>query len=225
MKLKLNYLAFLLLMSIAFSSCKNDSISEQDFIEAQKKIDQELAAQFEAEKILIENYVDTAFGSLAVEDTVTVQFEYINKIIKRGYWYEILSPATNNDYVYKGQILYSNYGPYFAPILPKVKLQYTAKNIKGIIVQADTIEGGTVYDLNAPNSTVINSVWRTTILPYIIKFNSENQRVKGFTSTGLQEGNKIRVITPSYWAFGKNAQGSIPANSILIYEFTIIDIK
>ena len=154
---------------------------------------------------------------------MTVSVHYLWKKNKRGLWYQVLETPTDNAYEYKGQLVNSYYGYYFAPILPKVKLKYTAKLLDGTIVQKD-LEGST-YDLATTSNTIFNSAWQISFVPYIIKHNGENKVVNGLTTQGLKKGSKIKVITPSYWAFEKKKVGEIPANSPLVYEFEVLEIQ
>lgn len=46
----------------------------------------------------------------------------------------------------------------------------------------------------------------------------------GLLEKGLQEGDKIRFIMPSYWGYGPNAQQGVPANSPLYFEIEVLEI-
>ncbi len=53
-----------------------------------------------------------------------------------------------------------------------------------------------------------------------------NQLIKGW-QLGLQlikKGGKIKLFLPPSLAYGSNAVGTIPANSILIFEVSLIDV-
>jgi FKBP-type peptidyl-prolyl cis-trans isomerase FkpA len=39
----------------------------------------------------------------------------------------------------------------------------------------------------------------------------------------INRGGKVRVIVPSYLAFGKNGQGNIPPNEVIVSEITVFD--
>lgn len=41
----------------------------------------------------------------------------------------------------------------------------------------------------------------------------------------IKKGGKIRLFVPSVYAYGPQAQGSIPANSILDFDIDLIDVK
>jgi len=228
MKKLLNLLCVALLGTVTLASCNNNNDNFQNDADAALRADKALDSLFSAEALKIKAYVNaSADFKDAIEDTVTVRFQYLQKTIKRGLWYKVTSPATSDTYEYKGQIVnYMGY-PYFVPTLPKVKLKYTAKLLDGTIVQKDP-EGST-YDLNtmsqANNPTVYNNAWRYSFLPYLIKYNGKDEIVGGLTAKGLKKGNKFKVVTPSYWAFGGRKVGDIPANSPLVYEFEVLEIE
>lgn len=41
----------------------------------------------------------------------------------------------------------------------------------------------------------------------------------------IQKGGKIRLIVPSYYAYGTSQNGSIPANSVLDFDIELIDVE
>jgi len=41
----------------------------------------------------------------------------------------------------------------------------------------------------------------------------------------IQKGGTIRLVIPSYYGYGNRATGSIPANSILDFNITLVDVK
>ena len=225
MKKLLNILCLVILGTGLTTSCsKNDNFNEEAIKQAGIKADKQLDSIFTDERLRIEQYVSNNFQT-PVEDTVTVAYQYIDKKIKRGLWYEIVSEPTDDSYEYKGQQVNSGYGYYyFAPVLPTVKIKYTAKLISdGTIVQSDV--NGSTYNLSTTGSTIFNQAWKFAFVPYKIQYNGEPQEFGGLTANGLKKGSIIRVVTPSYWAFGSNKNGNIPANSPLVYEFEVLEIN
>lgn len=229
MKKLSNLLCIALLGVFTLTSCNNNNDDFQNDTEAALKADKALDSLFSAEAVKIKAYINasTDFKD-AVEDTITVRFQYLQKTIKRGLWYKVINPATSDAYEYKGQIVNYNGFPYFVPTLPKVKLKYTAKLLDGTVVQKDV--DGSTYDLNTMSQsnmppTVYNNAWRYSFLPYLIKYNGKDEIVGGLTAKGLKKGNKFKVITPSFWAFGNRKVGDIPTNSPLVYEFEVLEIE
>jgi len=41
----------------------------------------------------------------------------------------------------------------------------------------------------------------------------------------IQPGGKIRLLIPSVWAYGPNASGGIPANSVLDFDIELLNIN
>ncbi|WP_395803332.1 FKBP-type peptidyl-prolyl cis-trans isomerase [Daejeonella sp.] len=41
----------------------------------------------------------------------------------------------------------------------------------------------------------------------------------------IQKGGKIRLLIPSNYAYGRNAAGQIPANSVLDFDIELTDVK
>ncbi|MBO9672790.1 MAG: FKBP-type peptidyl-prolyl cis-trans isomerase [Sphingobacteriaceae bacterium] len=41
----------------------------------------------------------------------------------------------------------------------------------------------------------------------------------------IQKGGKIRLIIPSYFAYGRSSSGTVPANSILDFTITLTDVQ
>jgi FKBP-type peptidyl-prolyl cis-trans isomerase FkpA len=41
----------------------------------------------------------------------------------------------------------------------------------------------------------------------------------------IQKGGKVRVLIPSYFAYGNQALGKVPANSVLDFTIDLIDVK
>lgn len=219
--------------AVVFVSCnsKNEYDIEAErarILEQEKLID----AQLSKEAIEIEDYVQANFGSEAKADSVLYPFYVLEKKVKRGFWYKVLTtPTEEHDKAYTWELTTSGNSYIAKPA--KVKLKYTAKLLDGTVVESDS-EGST-YDIPpfANQSKVFNAAWYYSFIPYSIKNNSNNIALGGFTEKGLKQGSVIRVVTPSIYAYGsvaKKADGTtflkdIPANSPLVYEFEVLSIQ
>ena len=222
MKKLFKLMTIALVGSLVFTSCKDNDLDLETGKEANLKAEKKLDSLFSAEKIKIEKYVTDNFTN-AIEDTVSVSYQYLGKKIKRGLWYEILSAPTDDSFEYTGKFVSSYYGSYFTANLPKVKLKYTAKLLDGTVVQQES--EGSLFDLSTMSATTYNNVWEMSFVPYSIKYNGNTQITNGLTAKGLKKGSKIRVISPSYWAFYNKSTDKIPAYSPLVYEFEILSIE
>lgn len=207
------------LMAFTFTSC-NESIDvdyEQQILEQEKAID----SLFTLERAKIEDYVDTHFGANAVEDTTKINFQYLDKTIKRGIWYEIISPSTDDSYEYKLNAAQNGV------VYPTWKLKYKVNLLTSETPVFSDLEGSN-YSLNAINSNnIFTQAWVIALFPAKYKVNGQDINYVGLTKDGVKKGAKIRVIVPSYYAYG--AQGlsakNIPANSPLVYEFEVLEIQ
>lgn len=199
--------------SFALSSCSNNDTFdyEGEYLKQEKTLDSLLSAQ----KVKIEAYKNE-FMPNAIEDTLTNNFTYLNKKVKRGIWYKMETPSTDNTYSYS----LNSTGTAIA--YPKLKLKYTAKLLNNTVVESDL--EGTDYNL-AVTSTKITSIWYISFFPYSVKFNANDIILGGLTKDGLKKGSKFKVITPSYYAYGSSSQTNIPANSPLVYEYEVLEIS
>lgn len=205
------------LMAFTFTSC-NESIDvdyEQQILEQEKAIDSLLTL----ERTKIEDYVDANFSN-PKEDTVRVKYSLLEKgSVKRGIWYEILSEPTDNTYEYKAVNTQQLTAPTF-------KAKYTAKLLNGTVVQSDL--DGSQYSFTSNSNNVFNNAWYFAFFPYAVKFNGVDVKINGLgglTKDGLKKGSKIRLVTPSLWAFGGNTINNIPPNSPLVYEIEVLEIQ
>lgn len=202
------------LSTFMFSSCMDkgdDTDYDAEVLKAEKQLDSLLSAQ----KIKIEAYKNE-FMPTAVEDSLTLNLNRLNKKVKRGIWYSVVNEPTDNAYTYS---LTSSGN---ALTYPKLKLKYTAKLLNNTVVESDLL--GSDYNLGI-QSNKITSIWLTSFFPYSIKFNGSDAVIGGLTKNGLKKGSKFKVITPSYLAYGSSSQATIPANSPLVYEFEVLEIN
>ncbi|MCA5003877.1 FKBP-type peptidyl-prolyl cis-trans isomerase [Sphingobacterium bovistauri] len=217
MKYLFSILSVAALLATTFTACnKSDDF---DYEEYYKQQEQAVDSLLSAEKLKIENYVDEHFDN-PIEDTVSIKYSYLSKkTAKRGIWYEILSQPTDNTYEYKATSSQQL-------TVPTLKLKYTAKLLNGTVVQSD-LQGGQ-YSFSSNSNNLFNQAWHFAFFPYTVKFNAIDVKIHGLgglTKDGLKKGSKIRVITPSLWAFGGTKVGDIPANSPLVYEFEVLEIQ
>ncbi|GGH05912.1 hypothetical protein FAZ19_04495 [Sphingobacterium alkalisoli] len=204
------------IVATTFTSCMEKDDTDYDAIYLREE--QIIDSIFSAQKLVIEDYVDMHFDN-AKEDTIKLTYRYLNKSIKRGIWFEVLSEPTDDTYEYKVNPN-STQG---APIYPKWKLKYKASLLNGTVVQEDS--EGTEYSFNTNNPNVYNNAWFISFIPYSLKYSGKDFIYEGLTKNGLKKGSKFRMVTPSYFAFASTAKDKIPANSPLVYEFEVLEIE
>lgn len=91
---------------------------------------------------------------------------------------------------------------------PRVKVNYVGRLLDGTVFD----EGeDTFFDLQ----TLVGS-WHVVFFP---------GAQGGLLEKGLQVGDKIRFVMPSYWGFGPEAQPKIPANSPLDFEIEVLELQ
>jgi FKBP-type peptidyl-prolyl cis-trans isomerase len=46
-----------------------------------------------------------------------------------------------------------------------------------------------------------------------------------YAVASMQKGDKLRVLIPSFFGYGNAPQGVIPANSVLVFDLELVDVK
>lgn|SRR5690606_24080813 len=204
------------LAAVTFTSCmKNDD--PIDNTEEYRKIEQRVDSVLTKQKVAIEAYVQNELLN-AVEDTVTINLTYLDKVVKRGIWYQIDAEPTDDSFEY--EVTGSGY------TIPNAKVKYSVKNLEGTTTyKEDTAGSSYVLGGSNANPSVFNQVWQSSFYPYSIDYNGNTMYPKGLTKEGLKKGSKITVVTPSIWAFDTQNVGDIPANTPLVYEFEVVEIN
>lgn len=220
MKTLFRPLLVLAIAAVGFSSCIKDNSSK---IEDQNRQREEtIAASLAADKVKIEAYVaanpSEALGGWR-EDETEYALNLIGKKPKRGFWFEVLELPTEADdeaytYEFEGQGFKA----------PKVKLTYSVELLDGTKVQGEE-NGDFDFSTLSMNSSIYNDTWFVSFFPKSIRWNSQDITTGGLTSKGLKTGSIIRVVAPSFFAFGGRTVGDIPANSPLVYRFEVLSIQ
>ncbi|MBE8722276.1 hypothetical protein C4F40_16240 [Sphingobacterium sp. Ka21] len=189
----------------------------------QRRQEEAIAASLAEDKIKIEKYLldnPSEAPEGWQEDETEYPLTLIEKKPKRGFWFEVLEvPTEEDDEAYTHELSSSG-----GLVAPKVKVTYTASLLDGTEVQGET-NGSFDFATFTSNSSVYNSVWFVSFFPKSIRKDGSDINIGGLTAKGLKKGSKIRVVSPSYWAFGANKVGDIPANSPLVYEFEVLTIE
>lgn len=221
MKALFKPLLVLAFATAAFSSCMKDTSAEDEA--AQRELEAKIHAQFEADaeeiKQFREENLSEAPGGWQEDDT-DFQFPALGKTIKRGFWFELINdPDLDEDETYEYKLTQDLRNI----ALPKIKVTYSVSLLDGEVVQSGENKEIDLATFTS-NSDVFNSVWYFSFIPEIIEYNTDEIPANGLTERGLQKGSHIRVLAPSYFAFGDKKNGDIPANSPLVYEFEVLDI-
>ena len=163
-------------------------------------------SQFESEKPVIKSYANTKFPNMVYSsDTTGIWFEVTNPGIQGSYEYKVIDTVNYNGQPIKGLRL------------PIVTVKYTGKLIPSeSVFDSNQTEAGFTSKLSE-----LIPAWQIAFLPKSVG----SAPFGGLTPKGLQKGSKIRVVTPSAFAYGNRDYGKIPANSPLYFEIEVLDIK
>lgn len=195
---KINVLLLGCMVAVGMSSCIKDDPGPQG-----PTFDEYLQERLLIETPLIEKYVEDN-EIAATEDE------------KTGIWYVLESPGVGDHTYYSG----TSSNP--QAIQTKLVVAYTGKLLNGEVFDelTDPDPAKQYLYLFADNyNNGVITAWQYTFLP---------KEIGGFFPNGLQEGAKVRIITPSPWAYGdKEANGKvrIPANSVLDFSIEVIKLE
>jgi len=151
-------------------------------------------AQYQIEKPIIEEYATTELSNPQFHE-------------ETGIWYQILNPGESGSYEYK---IVNNQIE-----APTITVKYSGWLLNGTKFDENQTDAGFKRSLGG-----VITAWQIAFLPQEI----DGEDIGGLTVEGLQVGSKIRIVTPSYLAYGNQSSGNIPANSPLDFEIEVLDI-
>ncbi|HLQ99905.1 MAG TPA: hypothetical protein VK102_05975 [Sphingobacterium sp.] len=204
MKKVLRLGAIALASVVGLSSCMKD----KDYFDA--------GEQLELEKPIIKAYVDSI---PELEDATLDE--------NTGIWYKVLE---------KGEREPEEGAPYEVQeyqnqnlIAADAVVEYEGRLVEdGTVFDKTTeTEGDTldlILDLNTGQTRHITA-WMLSFLPKEIEFEEETYDYGIIFDEGLRAGDEIRIVTPSFFAYGNTQQGKVPANSPLDFTIKVLDVK
>ncbi|SEN00416.1 FKBP-type peptidyl-prolyl cis-trans isomerase [bacterium A37T11] len=194
---KLNVLLAALVGIISFGACIKGDDNTYD-----------AATQLGIEKPLIEDYI--AQQGL----TGIAQAHKLSDVAGDVIYYVLDNPGTGN-FEYKLDTLNNTVGFRADTLIAK----YTGKLLNGT-----TFGQEENYKFNF-NSTIYG--WAIALGPKTIHQSGglTDYPLNGITENGLQKGGKIRIILPSYYAYGNQSSSVFPANSPMDFTIELTDIK
>lgn len=153
-------------------------------------------AQLELEKPIIEDYVNNHIPE-------AIQHE------NTGIWYVILEEAEEGHEPYEYTI---------HPTAGYINSPDVTINYRGVLLNGTEFDSGNDKRFNLGGLII---AWQMIFLPSEIG----DRQIGGILNQGLQKGMKVRLVTPSLYAYGEHAQGNIPANSPLDFTIEVLDIE
>jgi FKBP-type peptidyl-prolyl cis-trans isomerase FkpA len=154
-------------------------------------------AQYEIEKPIIEEYVKTNYP------TATFHLE-------SGIWYVLEEVGQDDSYTYK---FINAAGAIEAPI---INVNYKGKLLNGTVFDEHSSISGLEFRLDR-----MIEAWQRAFIPSVIA----DTKTIGLTAKGLKKNSKMTIITPSIWGYRNIKVGEIPANSPLVFEIDVVNIK
>ncbi|MFD2742688.1 MULTISPECIES: FKBP-type peptidyl-prolyl cis-trans isomerase [Sphingobacterium] len=151
-------------------------------------------AQLELEKETIRTFAAKEYPN-AIEDTT-------------GIWYELLDTAETATFDYK----FNQNG---TRIYPTATVNYKLFLLNGTEVDSNQSAAGLSFMIS-PQSII--PAWQIAFFPRAVG----NQNHLGLLARGLQPGDSIRIITPSFYAYRNESRPGLPPNSPLIFEIKVL---
>lgn len=212
----------LLCTAVTFSSCMEDNSAENEA--RQRQQEEAIVASLAADETKIDTYLAENPSEAPEgwqEDDREETLPLLGKTITTGIRFEVLAEPTQEDeeaYEYE-------YSTAQGLILPTVRVNYTASLLDGTEVQSGEDERIDFSTFASTSTNIYNDVWIISFFPKSFRENSQDIPYIGLTANGLKKGSKIRVVSPSLWAFGERTVDDIPADSPLVYEFEVLEIE
>ncbi|WP_090970274.1 FKBP-type peptidyl-prolyl cis-trans isomerase [Parapedobacter composti] len=200
---KLNTLVLGFAVAMGLSSCIKDG-------------DQfDPAAQFELERPIVRAYAEANLGNPRFHE-------------ETGIWYEVVAPG---DGAYQYKLVSNPNNPSNRVIeAPDITVIYTGTLVEtDVVVESNDDDGGDKKSLgNVP------AAWQFAFLPEEILYDEDGELLDepikfansgGLTEEGLTAGSVIRIVSPSFYIYGNQSVGSVPANSPMYYEIEVVAIE
>lgn len=162
----------------------------------------DFGAQLEREKPLVKAYAEENFGN-----------PQENK--DYGIWFEVLEQGDPDSYEYK--FIKDPQDPSREYIeAPEITVNYTLRLLDNTVIETDNTKlplDGTIF------------AWQYAFLPKAI--DGRGLETPGLMETGLKAGSKIRIVTPSLWAYSNRGSnnGKIQPNTPLAFDIEVLEIK
>ncbi|MDM1293554.1 hypothetical protein HX021_04505 [Sphingobacterium sp. N143] len=211
------FLMAFLCLGMIFASCNKDNTDWDELnrqqIEAAKKEKARRDSLLRIQAPILEQYAKTKWKEEARFSDST------------GIWYKVeLASGSETPYTYTGSIGY--YGPQLSAW--SATLNFQGELMDGTVFDKNTDGVPKVYNNISKAIEVYGQAWVQAFAPTIVNINGQDQRFEGLLPKGLQKGDKISFISPSYYTFDQteytagSEKVTVPKNTPVVYT---IDLK
>ncbi|WP_293917154.1 MULTISPECIES: FKBP-type peptidyl-prolyl cis-trans isomerase [unclassified Sphingobacterium] len=212
MKNVFRIIAIGLVGTFIFASCnKSDDTDWNKLIEEQRIKDSIENARIKGiianQAPQLKSYAETNFTNAKL-DTAT------------GIWYQVITEGEASSYTYRFNSMGNGI------VAPEVTVKFKEKLINGTVTEQTETDKTTTYLLSNRKYA-----WHTAFLPKTLSYNNQDVKIGGLTANGLKKNSQIRFISPSPWVYDtqevkdKDGNVKIAANSPIVYEIEVVDIK
>nr|WP_288808920.1 hypothetical protein [uncultured Sphingobacterium sp.] len=211
------FLMAFLCLGMIFASCNKDNIDYDELnrqqIEAARKEKARRDSLLRIQAPQLEQYAKTKWGSDAKYSDST------------GIWYKVEFATTpETPYAYTGTIGY--YGP--AANAWSATFNFKGELMNGTVFDKNTDGVPKVYEDIRKAIDIYKLAWVQAFIPTVINIQGQDVRFEGLLPKGLQKGDKISFISPSYYTFDQteytagSEKVTVPKNTPVVYT---IDLK
>jgi len=217
MKKFTKFLMAFLCLGLLFASCNKDNFdyekAEREQIERNRIEKARRDSLLKIQAPLLEQYAKNKWGDKAKYSDST------------GIWYSVeLAGGSETPYAYKGTV-----GPYGQTGLAPwaATLNFKGELMDGTVFDKNTDGVPKVYDHIGTAVDVYGQAWLYAFVPTIINIQGKDVKFNGLLGKGLQKGDKISFISPSYYTFDQTeyTKGSekvtVPKNTPVAYTIEL----
>jgi len=216
MKKFTKFLMAFLCMGIVFASCnKNDfdyEKAEREQIEKARLEKLRIDSLKKDQAPILREYALSKWGDKAKYSDST------------GIWYKVeLAAGNETPYQYKATVSY--YGAFLTPWA--ATLNFKGELMNGTVFDQNTEGIPAVYtDINTAIK-IYRQAWVQAFVPTIINIQGKDVRFEGLLPKGLQKGDKISFISPSYYTFDQeeyktgSTKVTVPKNTPVVYTIEL----
>lgn len=217
MKKITKFLLAFLCLGLIFASCNKDNFdyekAEREQIEKNRleKVRRDSLKRIQAP--LLEQYAKSKWGDKAKYSDST------------GIWYTVeLATGNETPYTYKGTV--NNFGQAGLAAWAAT-LNFKGQLMDGTVFDQNTEGIPAVYTDISKAINIYKQAWVQAFVPTIVNIQGKDIRFEGLLPKGLQKGDKISFISPSYYTFDQeeyktgSTKVTVPKNTPVVYTIEL----